>query len=341
MKNKETTIFFALIVLIIIAVMIIANYRQSLVMELRAPTGGVRKLFTCSDNLVAVSNSNEVWVWKWDKLQLPPIKASTDAIDITLMENNKLVWIPRTTPGKIVIGDFSGKKIDREFDLGFGLRAEMLKSSRNGKYTVVAAIGGTEENKTLKCFILTSEATSLNSVINLNDLGENFDLGDIDISDTGNTVAVVGKKDTGWIAVIDTKEENMLWEKSFSEAAKITKLALSGNDSLICFNKNNDVCIYDLKNQSKLNVINVESKLHPDNNYISAIKLTLRNNLIVVGGMYLDLNFISLKEKKMKRRINTGHHIFSEIAIDPDSNVLATSDLRGDGIIKIWKIPGN
>ena len=71
-KKKSPVIFFLVALLVIIIVMFIANRSSTLEHELKAPLGGVAKLYTVENQLIAISQDNEVYVWNWEQLQDKP-----------------------------------------------------------------------------------------------------------------------------------------------------------------------------------------------------------------------------------------------------------------------------
>ena len=117
-KSRHPVLLFFIVFVLIVVVMFIANYRSALDQELDAPVEGIKKLYTTKDSLVAVSDSSEVRIWNWDKIDAKPEIKRLQADTAVWLSADKLAWIPSNDSGKIIVGSWADKQKSEQLTIG-------------------------------------------------------------------------------------------------------------------------------------------------------------------------------------------------------------------------------
>ena len=348
-KSKKNILLFLGAIVAVIMLMIVANLRSKLLLELTAPQGGVRKLFTSGDNLVAISNGNEVYVWDWKNLSGKPEKSSVTALDVTWMEPGRLVWAALPEADTIVVSDLKGEKEYKRIFIGQEWQCKILRTSRNGRFSAVGMVNKTDEEEGTNSFrkirigLLDSKFEKVDTIVTISGKGNDFELSNIAVSEDGATVAVVGSSNGGWIAVADVKQKKILWEMSQESAIRINEVAFAPDGKKL-YAVGKDFTLYEYETGTGESIhswITGRGKYEKVDSHIwhsVGIEASSDEYLIAVAGQDTGVEFFDTKDLVNKGILAPAHHILAGIAFSPDASMLATADIRADGIIKIWQV---
>lgn len=335
-KTAKGLIFFFAAMVSIVLLTIIANLRSKVVAKLNAPEDGVRKLFTCGNWLVAVSPKGEVYTWDWNQLTLKPRKYSFDAEDLTVTGEGFVIFAPRPHTETLVIRDLQGKAEEKVIQLGANWRCKTLCTSLNGKFTAAGLVDEKTPGRVGLGFV-DCETGNVGIVVINAGIGGELLLKNVAISEDGALLAGVGGQEGGWIAVANVKDKKVLWEKTLEGTDKLYEASFSPDGKRIYTGYGFTVYDFEVLPDKLVRKLTIDGSDRQE--YITKIGVSPGVGLIAAGGIGSGVTIWNTDSSAKMITIMPAHHIFVGMVFSPDSSLLATADMRADGIIKIWRIP--
>jgi WD40 repeat protein len=342
---KKKPIFIFLIALaIIVILMIIANVNSDIVLEFDVLGGGVKELYTIDNLLVSVSPENQISVWDWNNLRAKPHKIIFSASDAILLPAGKVVWIPLENSDKIIVSDSTINKELQHFTLDFGWEYRRMVISRNGRFVAAAFekkaadFSGSNSYKNIRIAMLSEDFNNLTTVVDLSDII----LKNLAISDNGELIAVVGlKNDVSWAAIINVKNEEVVWQRNINEVTEPTKIIFSpGNDMIYTAGIGRIVYGFKVDNGNLVCQFQMdENTIAQKRQLISAIAIS--NNGYFLGASTEPSGMVYIWNPLTGKRIYTGSSgmiVTNNFVFSPDSKLFAVSALQKQPI-RVFKCP--
>lgn len=339
-KKKTPIVLFLLAFVVILIVMFVANYRSKLARELAGPEGGVEKLSTFGNRLIAVSHYHDVYIWDWNDLSDRPQVGSVDAQAAAAMGSDHLVWVPSAEGDELVVSDLKGDKELKRLSLGFGRKCKFLKASPNGRYAVVALQTADYPNKRVQ---FAKIDTDFNSILPIETklLEKGLKLNDICISNDGTLVAAVGGKEDGWLLVSGGKNNPVLWEHHFADANEFNNVLFSPDGKIIYASEpGRFVYAFDIAAKKAVRKFEIRRYETSANNpqTITCIAVSGDGRLLAAASAPFSQVWIwDIKSGAKVFVTGTGQFSTSGISFSPDSSLLAAADLT-TSLMKIWRI---
>jgi len=350
-KSKKGVLFFLAAMAGIVVVMLVANYHSRFVRELNPPEGGVRKLFTSGNSLIAVSNTNKICIWNWKNLSTEPRRGGVKAQDVTWMEPGRLVWIPLGEADTLVVSNLKAEKEYKRMSLGLDWQGKILRTSRNGKFTVAGMVdvsadrSDTKTGGRIRVGLVNSGFEKISEAVTISGRSDDFGLGNIAVSEDGAFVAIVGSNNGGWIAAADMKQKKILWEKVPKGTAKIDIVTFSPDGKML-YAEGPGLTVYGFEvatgkivhewviGKSGLEVPGERRK------YITAVNVSPDSRMVFTVGSYTRTYVWDAVTGKHVGDKALGHQIVVDFAFSPDSSRLATAGTQARRRkIKVWRIP--
>jgi len=338
-KKKSAVPFFLLCFLAIVIVMFIANRKSVLVKEIKLPfNNGIINLSTSRNFLVAAGLDNKIYVCEWDNLSKEPQVGFTKSPQVILLDNDFVVSIQKNPKAVVAVSLKESKKL-KEISLTSDKIPQYLAANPQNN-TVVVLLTETYEQQPivthyeLLSIELETKRVSTIAIEKLND-GK---LQALAVSNNGDFAAIVGEKNKlGWMALIKLKQKQKLWEKTLPDSTPFLSVAFSPENEFI-YAGDSSSTLYKLDYSGK-----VIDYLRPP----AAKKQStapVQNIAISSDGRFVAANFadyVNVWERESGKNIfsrHSGHKITSGVALSPDGQFLATSDVRQGGTIRIWRI---
>lgn len=343
-KQKKTPIVPLLLAFVVVLfVMFVANYRSKLTQELAGPTGGVKRLSAFGNQLIAISQDNDVYVWNWNDLSDRPQAGSVDAEAAIAMSADRLVWVPSISNDALVVSNLKGDKELKRLPLGFAKKCKFLKASANGKYAVVALEAVDYANNRLQLAKIDSDFNTI-LPIETKLLEKGLKLNDICISNDGTLVAAAGGKEGGWLLVCGGKNNPTLWEHHFADTNELNNVVFSPDGKTIyAADAGRFVYAFDVAAKKAVGKFEIPGYETPANNpqTISCIAVSCDGRLLAAASAPHSQVWVWDVKSGVKVFVaGTSQFSTSGVAFSPDVSLLAAADLT-TGPIKIWRLPGN
>jgi WD40 repeat protein len=343
-KQKGSPILVFIVALVVIfIVIVVSNFRSPIVAQLTLPlNNGIANLSTCGNLLSAVSNDNKIYVWDWTNLSKKPQQGIIESDQAALITPDTVVSVKRVNPENVIISGLDANETRKELYLPSSSGTAYLGVNQDRTKIVILLARSNTGGATAKYdfFDVSINTGRVQPIFTID--SESGIVGHLSLSEDGNRVVVAGEKHgQGWMFVADLKEKQLVWQKEMPDFKKILRAAFStdgetiyarGTDStLLVLNAGSGDIISHLlpvkENASTYRVMPVQ-----------AVEVS-RDGSIVAGVVVSTVYIWDTKTGKKLGSLGGGHKILSSVAISPDSRLLATSDMRQGGKVRIMRIP--
>lgn len=324
-KKKNSAKPVLIVFAAIIVVMVIANLRSGSSSGLKGPVGGVTKLKSCENSLVAVSRRKEVYVWDWSKMSAGPENFEFEARKITPLSGNKIVRIA-ADKDKLILENLDTGKPGKGVFIKYEDGATLLESSKNGKFAVVA-----NPEPELGSITFDTFDSNLNSEDEIT-AGYPLKPKQVAVSNNGSRIAVTFDQQKGFLVI--GKSNN--WKYENNEYPAFNELTFSPDGNfLFVSDAERYVYKFDLRTRALVRKFEIKKYKTPPNNPQTITCLTISNNgkIISAGSSPQSRIYVWNAETGEKLKV-TGTSFFSAsgLGFSPGNNKLAISDLTTRGI---------
>ena len=350
-KRKSPVFFFIAAFFVIMAVMLVANYRSALEQELDAPVEGIEKLYTTKDSLVAVSASSEVRIWNWDKIDVKPEIKRFQADTAVWLSADKLAWIPSNNPGKIIVGSWADKQNSEQLTFGSSWQCEHLGISGEGRFVALlladrASIDESSGNYGhFRVEIFSPAFDKLIPVVTISRKNDVSALYEIDVSGDGAFIAAVGQaNDFAWIGVFNVEQRKIVWEKVVETSSEFTDVAFSPNGEVV-YAGGEGTSMYAFETISGKQVgqfLMDQEQLAASFNEQRVTCTEVSPDGIVVAAGVNPGNKIYFWDTRTGKRLGVsgGCRGLNNLAFSPDSTTFVVAGRNYGGSLKVSRVPG-
>jgi len=344
-KKKFPLRFVAVIFLAVIIIMFVANRLSTRQEEIQVPfNNGFASLNTYGSCLAAVTLDDRIYVWDWNDLK-QSIRTARVLSDETVLLNNRFaVSVNKDNPRTLAVINVSTGKVSQEIFLDGEMNKANLGISSDRKTVILLLRHDNESQSIADCRFRSYRADS-NNLVFVNEFS--FTLPVISrmslaVSNSGRLAAVCGSiSANGWIALCDVKEQKFLWEKKMPQPEVFFNCVFSPDGKEI-YTRGSDSTVYQFDCESgdisrRLSAAKANSSTIKDQN-IQSVKIGSDGRLL--GAVVFRMIYIwDTKSGKLVFGETPPHKLVSAIAFSPDSQLLATCDLRQGGAITVWRMP--
>jgi WD40 repeat protein len=342
-KKGSPIVVFIIALAIIFAVIVVSNRRSSVVAELNMPlNNGIANLSTCGNLLSAASNDNKIYVWDWTNLSKKPQEGIIESDQAVLITPETVVSVKRANPDSVVISGLDANKTRKELYLPSGSGTAFLGVNQDRSRIVLLLARSDTGGSAVKIdlFDVSIKAQRVQPIFTID--SESGNVGHLSVSNEGNHVVVVGEMNgQGWMFVADLKEKRLVWQKEMPDFKKIFRAAFSA-DGKIIYARGTDSTLLLLNTDTGEEIRRLLPVKENKSTYrimpVQAVEVSPNGNLVAAvigGGVYI----WDTKTVQILGSLDGSQKILSSIAISPDSQLLATSNMRQGGKIIIQRIP--
>ena len=341
--KKRNVIIAGTIITVIILIMLYANSKSSFERQLQGPIEGTDSVLSVGERLTVVSKNNYIYTWQWSDLSAWSVVAKLQAQIAIPTAKEKIVYIPSISPNQLILTNIQGDKELSGLSLPYGAECNKIKTSSSGEFGVVSMLSKEGiHNSRLKLAIFNSNFKDLTFVFEKDMKTENFSLSDFAISDDGNLLAGVGRKEKAWIFVKDIKNDKILWEKTFDEYDQFTIVKFSPDSrTLFVSEKVRFIISLDLAAGNTVRIyemLKYDTPAHQKQN-VSCIAISPDGKILAADTEPADnVWYWDISTGQKINQVHVHDFTVSDIAFSPDSKYLATGCLVSPEI-KIWKVP--
>jgi len=348
-KCSPIFLFIAGFVLVVI-IMFVANYRSALEQELQAPATGIKKLYTAEEALIAISMANEVWVWDWAGLGDKPRTKAVKATKVLWLPGEKLILATSGISSDLFINDFEKGKNHKRLLFDNAWQCELLGIGGGSRFVAIALMEnngqsrGASNSKRFRFEMLSPGLEKLVPVTTIDKKDNTLILYELDVSDDGLFIAVVGQaNDFAWIGLFDVTERRIVWEKVVETSKDFTDVAFSPNGEVV-YAGGEGRYLYSFETTSG----RVASQLLIDQEQLTASFNEQRvtcaevspDGLVVAAGVNPG-NKVYFWDSRTGERLGVvgGCRGLNNLAFSPDSSTFVVAGRNYGGSLKVRRVP--
>ncbi|MBN2019147.1 MAG: hypothetical protein JW749_02855 [Sedimentisphaerales bacterium] len=336
-------LFFAAFAVVII-VTIVTNRRSPVAAELQIPlNNGIAALSTCGNLLAAVSNDSRFYIWEWTDLSKSHQEFDVESDQSVLLALDKAISLKRIRPDYVTLSRLEDGKKQVKIPLPYESDVGCLGiNSDRSRIFILLTDGNRQGGDQVKCELLEVlvDSEKIDRILTFN--SEKSFPANISVSDDGRYIVVAGEKNNlGWVAVLDAKEDRLLWQKEMPEFEKIFRAVFS-KDGEVIYARGTDSTLLVIKADSG----EITDRLLPikKNRNTFRVQATQtvavsRDGNLVAATIFTGVYVWNTNTKKKLCEFGSSHKAISSITFSDDSRYLATSDMRQGGKIIILKLP--
>lgn len=352
-SGRKSALFFLVAIAGIIAVMIVSYNRYKFIIKMEPPAGGVKKLFTSGQKLVAVSFENEIYVWDWENLSAEPRKGTVSAQDVVFVEPDRLLWAPLPKADELIVSDLDYRKENNRISLERPWRCEILRTSRNGKFTVVGLIeqkrneNSTNSFQRIRIGMIDSKYEKVSEVVTVESGADDFELNNVAVSEDGAYIAAVGRNNGGWVTVIDVECKKILWERKLEWFAKMFEVTFSPDGKTLYAGGRGAVvyCFETIAGRVKQEwVVGSKDRIRErgeDKDSVTAIDVSGDSSLVITAATRSAIYMWNAITGEAVADRPHGHEssTVGDMTFSPDASRVATIGTLERDKIHVWQVP--
>jgi len=346
-KNKKPPAFLFIVgFVVVILIMIVANQEDSL-MKIDLPRNeGIRVLSTYENFLYAVSSDGKIFVWDWGELSKKPRTGSVTSEYAVLVGPDKVASLRRSGRQAVVVTDVNGGIRFKEISIDSGNKSESYLCA-NHSHNVLAVVQRSLKNSenvevSYKFMIIDIEPGRVAKAMTITEKAADSWLTNFAVSDDGRFIAGVGEEDGhAWIVLVDMEQKQTMWTKTLLQLKAFGSVMFSlDNKTIYSGGSDGAVYIFQVSEGKLLDQFWFKGEAAIPHETISVRHMTISPDGSLLAYIYgFKMYVFDCKTKRQIHSQGTGHKLPGPLAFSPDSNLIATSDLRQGGKIRIWPKP--
>jgi WD40 repeat protein len=343
-KYGSPILVFTVAFVAILVITIIINRKSKIFTEISLPlNNGIINLSTCGNLLAAVSNDNRLYILDWAELSKRPREYAIESEQSALITPDTVVSVRRITPDCIVVSGLDGNEKRIKISLPFGYESGLMGVNRHrDRIFVLLVHGGSQSSVGMKykLFEVLINSEKVRPVIEL-DFEQSKPVA-MSVSDDARHIVVAGEKNNqGWMFVVDTKEDRLVWRKEMPDMKKIYHAVFSC-DGKVIYARGTDstLLLFDTDSGDVIDRL-LPVKENKSTYGVQAIQTVAASSdgKLVAATILGNIFVWDTQTKKILFDMGAGHKVISSITFSGDSRFLATSDMRQGGKINILRMP--
>ncbi|MHC5061007.1 MAG: WD40 repeat domain-containing protein [Planctomycetota bacterium] len=345
-KRSPVILFLGAFVVVVI-VMFIANQSKDVEVALEMSFNeGIRSLSSYNNKLLAVASDGKTFLWDWDKLDKKPETGSMPSEQVYLLAPDVVALIKQGRSTSLVVSNFRGDKIEKSILLDSKGSHVFLIANRNQSAlaAITAETSDSEDRVDYQFLNIDLEGKKTLKITGITDKADEIQLEDFAVSDDGRFIVGVGKKDhRARLVLVDIEQRCMLWDKTYDNPDRFGSVIFSF-DSKTIFAGGSDGAVYWFRasDGELVDHFRFKGEAAIAHKTISVRYMTISPDSFLLAYTYgFKIYVFDLKTKREIHSQRPSQKLPGPLAFSPDSNFIATSDLRQGGKIKIYRIPVN
>lgn len=329
--------------LAIVVIMFIANQKSELAVELGMPFNeGIRAMSGYDDRVFAVADDGKFFLWDWDRLDDKSLTGSASSGQAYLLQSGLIASLKQDRSTHVVVSDPKGVTEDKKIAVGSGRATGYLtiNRSRNAVIATLIKEKSSEGKIELEIFSIDIETSKASRVMKLSEKSD-WQLTDFAVSDDGKYFAGIGEQDhKSRLILIDLKARRTVYDNMYDKPEYFGSVAFS-RDGKSIFAGGNDGEIHKYNTATGQAMSKTQGHEQAKTAHkavpIQYIAVSPDDQLVA----FTRLGGTHVWDSNLSEEIFTagGHKLAGALAFSPDSSLVATSDMRQGGVIKVWRLP--
>lgn len=335
LKNRV----FQIIVLAAIVQLLIVFFNQRrdgrIVLEI-PDNHGIEELWTRDGYLIASEMGRGFHLFDWSNLQAARRELSASFYPSILLPDERILSV-KDKRG-LVLENSPGRTLWLPLQ---GQPAEILLVSDSACSLIISACQYLYDHSSEYRFQKVDLQQEI--LLNLTELqgGRDFLIRRLCLSDALDKLILAGTQDKkAYLALIEIPAGRVVWEKIYPEEIEFYSICFLDNPPLIfAGSRDGSVSRIDAADGRLLQTLPLVP-LHPGQTKLRTIQRVVLSPDRKTLAASCDPSFylIDVQTWQLRRKVDVSHKIISGVAFSPDGRFIATSDIRGSGIIEIFDL---
>lgn len=347
MQKQKTPfkLFIAAFAAIAIIILIQNVFRQSTIVLPVPDNKGTSVLETAGQSLICIFQDGKTCVWDWSNLNTSKKEFHTGSDRAVLFSSEKMAAVATLGGKKLTIYSLPAGQEQNQLAVGWEDQDIWPRLSFDKKAAAIIRKNPTDSSGHVRYEFLSlnPDKDILGQPVPLLIDDQTETLADFSVNSNRVLYVIGNKSKTGRIAAMDLEKGDLLWDRVYENTAEFCSLMLSPDDQFL-FAGNRDGILYKIKavdGQTDKKIILLEpGEKRPITNDYSVLNLAFSaDGRYYVASITPQAYILRADDDKVFHRWSPADKLVSKIAFSPDSQWIATSDIRAGYPIKIWKMP--
>lgn len=344
-KKKSPVFLFLAGFILIVIIMFISNQQSEVAGELSMPFNeGIRAMSGYDNRIFAVASDGKFFSWDWEKLDDKPMKGSASSDQAYLLESGFIASLKQDRSTYVIVSDPQGIEKDKKIIVSTGPTQAYLSINRSRNTIITTLIKEKSSEGKIDYEIFSIDLKNLRAlkVMTLSDKSD-WQLSDFAVSDDGKYYAAIGEQDhKGRLILVDLKARRTAYDNTYDKPKYFGSVAFS-RDSKAVFAGGNDGEIHKYSVATGQVMGKTQGEVQAKTGHkavpIQYIAVSPDDQLVA----FTKKGSVQVWDSDLTKEIFVagGHKLAGALTFSPDSSLVATSDMRQGGTIKLWRLPKN
>lgn len=334
---KSRIVHLVLVIVLVQGIILYLNHRRQDRIILKIPNNrGIEELWTRDHQLIASEMGWGFHLFDWSNFQAARRDIAAAFSPSVLLPDERILSV-KDKHG-LVLENSPGRTLWLPLD---GRPAETLLATDLTCSTIILACQYLSDQTAEYRF----QRVDLNQdiLLNITELrgGRDFLLRRICVADTQDRLILAGTKDQqAYLALVDLSASYLLWEKIYPQEREFYSVCfLDSPPWIFAGSRDGNVCQIDAADGQILKTLHLVPPRREQTKLRTIQRVVLSPDRTMLAAS-CDPSFflVDVQTGALLKKQGVSHKIISGLAFSPDGRYLATSDIRGSGIVEIFDL---
>jgi WD40 repeat protein len=304
---------------------------------------GSTSLRSYGDAVVAVFSNGTAAAWNWNAPAQPLWRFTAASDRLVMLDDSRAVAVTKTGRKSLVVYDVKTGKTLSENPIGWEDQELWPLLSPDRKVLAIARINPDKGGRTVyDLMAVDSEKLTLDLPVSADvpAAGKRFIA--FAVSNDKKVIAAGSSDKKGSLMIADLVSGKVIVEKDYPDAAEFTSAVFTPDGAKV-FLTNRNGYVYGLdtvSGEKKFEFVVLKpGQKNPVTNETRSDGATISADGLYVAAVVINVVHVwDVAAGEQVFQCEPGHKLVGAIALSPDGSLLATSDIRASGVVRLWQV---